>query len=276
MAKSWLPWLAAGILLLAGAISLTRQWRKGAQQAARLAQMAAENQQLRAKLDAATQVSPQPGPAREAPRAEEHASVPKATGRSGTAESAPAAQTIQGLQDNLTQANASITALQSQIQDLQAQIEKVTAENKRLTASADELNDKLAGAGREAGALEQQLKTKSDRVTQLELANQKLHNQNDADAARAAQLAQLAAELQEINRRRENYLSAILRRYKDVTEQYRSLYGVLENRRPESPAVTGADLSRIQNSVAMAEEDLRQLSGLDAQAARIQKKLSGK
>lgn len=276
MAKRWLPWLAAGIILLAGAVSFTWQWRKGAQQAARLAQLAAENQQLRARLDAATQVSPEPRPALEAPRAEEHASAQKRTELLGAADSAAAAQTMLGLQDNLAQANASITALQSQIQDLQAQMQKVTAENKRLTASTDDLNDKLAGAGREAGALEQQLRIKNDRVAQLEAANQRLRNQNGADAAKAAQFAQLSAELQEINRRRETYLNSILRRYKDVTEQYRNLYGILENRRPESPAVSGADLSRIQNSVAMAEEDLRQLSGLNAQAARVQKKLSGK
>jgi predicted nuclease with TOPRIM domain len=276
MTKRWLPWLAAGIILLAGAISLTWQWRKGAQQAARLAQLAAENQQLRARLEAATRISPEPRPAREAPRAEEHASVQKGTEPLGTAESATTALTIQGLQDNLTQANASITALQSQIQDLQAQMEKVTAQNKRLSASTEELNDKLAGAGRETSALEQQIKTRNDRVAQLEIANQKLRNQNDSDAARTSQFAQFSAELQEINRRRETYLNAILRRYKDVTEQYRNLYGILENRRPESPAVSGADLSRIQNSVAMAEEDMRQLNGLNAQAARLQKKLAGK
>ncbi|HYM09959.1 MAG TPA: hypothetical protein VEU62_04470 [Bryobacterales bacterium] len=276
MAKRWLPWLAAGILLLAGAVSFTWQARKGAQQAARLAQMAAENQQLRAKLEAAAHVSAEPRPAPETPRAEQQASGQKSAEPLGTADSAAAGQTVLGLQDNLAQANASITALQSQIHDVQAQMQEVTAENKRLTASTDDLNDKLAAASREAGTLEQQLKTKNDRVGQLETANQKLRNQNDADAAKAAQFAQLSAELQEINRRRETYLNSILRRYKDVTEQYRNLYGILENRRPESPAVSGADLSRIQNSVAMAEEDLRQLSGLNAQAARIQKKLSGK
>jgi hypothetical protein len=56
----------------------------------------------------------------------------------------------------------------------------------------------------------------------------------------------------------------MLRRYKDVTEQYRALSARLDN---------PPDTSRIQDSIALAEEDMRQLAGLNAQASRLQQRI---
>ena len=52
--------------------------------------------------------------------------------------------------------------------------------------------------------------------------------------------------------------------------------GVLQAQRTDAPAAGSGDLARIQDSIAMAEEDLRQLNNLDAQARLIQKKMSGR
>jgi hypothetical protein len=52
--------------------------------------------------------------------------------------------------------------------------------------------------------------------------------------------------------------------------------GVLQAQRTDAPAVGSADLARIQDSIAMAEEDLRQLNNLNAQARLVQKKMAGK
>ena len=60
------------------------------------------------------------------------------------------------------------------------------------------------------------------------------------------------------------------------TEQYRSMSGVLQAQRTDAPAAGSADLARIQDSIAMAEEDLRQLNNLNAQALLIQKKMAAK
>jgi hypothetical protein len=74
-------------------------------------------------------------------------------------------------------------------------------------------------------------------------------------------------------------LNSLLSRYKEVTEQYRAFASILENRRgPEGTpganiSIAGPELSRIQNTLTLAEEDLRQLNALNAQALRIQKKL---
>ncbi len=69
-------------------------------------------------------------------------------------------------------------------------------------------------------------------------------------------------------------MSSILRRYKDITDQYRALSIALDGRRDRQSAPLGeAELARIQNSIAMTEEDLRQINALSAQASSILKKI---
>lgn len=74
-------------------------------------------------------------------------------------------------------------------------------------------------------------------------------------------------------------MATILGRYRDITEQYRALANLFDNRRgaegtPGSATVNpGPELARIQSTVGMAEEDLRQLNGLNAQALQLQKRL---
>ena len=48
----------------------------------------------------------------------------------------------------------------------------------------------------------------------------------------------------------------------------------MQTQRTDAPAADSADLARIQDSIAMAEEDLRQLNSLNAQALLIQKKMA--
>ena len=149
-------------------------------------------------------------------------------------------------------------------------------DNKRLSASEADLTPNLAAANQAVDALQKELKSRSDRVTQIEIAYQKLRDQSGASAKKMEQVQQLVAELQDIHQRREVYLNNILRRYKQITEQYRSISGVLESQRTDAPAAGSADLARIQDSIAMAEDDLRQLTNLNAQALRLQKKIAGK
>ena len=177
---------------------------------------------------------------------------------------------------SLADANSTIARLQSRMDEAEAKIQNLTVDNRRLSGSETELTQNLAAANQAVDALQKELKSRSDRVTQIEIAYQKLRGQSGTDAQKLAQLQQLAAELQGIYQRREVYSNSILRRYKQINEQYRSMSGVMQAQRTDAPATGGADLARIQDSIAMAEEDLRQLDGLNAQALRIQKKMAGK
>ncbi len=91
--------------------------------------------------------------------------------------------------------------------------------------------------------------------------------------APAAETQQTVADLENIFRRREMYLNNILRRYREITEQYRALSGVQDGRDRAATPLSSAEISRIQNSLALAEDDLKQLTALSAQAQRLQKKL---
>jgi chromosome segregation ATPase len=270
--KRWSLWVAA-IMLLGAAIGLVWQARMIGRQSARLAQLSSENGRLRQRVDS---LSRQALPGTPAPAPE---SVPEE--RNAIRPARPASNpediiAIQRLKLSLADANASIARLQSHVADAEARIQNLTVDNKRLSGSEADLTQNLATANQAVDALQKELKSRNDHVTQIEIAYQKLRDQSGAGAKNMADLQQLARELQEIYQRREIYLNNILRRYRQITEQYRSISGVLDAHRTDAPGAGSADLARIQDSISMAEDDLRQLTNLNAQALRIQKKMAGK
>ncbi len=241
-------------------------------QAGFAAQLSAENARLRRQVGDLTRAAVAP-PATPAQPQPEGPVAPRQVKPAVNPEDIIA---IQRLKLSLADANASISRLQSRADEAEAQLQNLRLENKRLAGSEADLKENLAAANQAVDALQKELKSSRDRVTQVEIAYQKLRDQGGADARKLAEVQQLAGDLQDIHKRREAYLNSILRRYKQITDQYRSMYGVLQGQRTDAPAAGSADLARIQDSIAMAEEDLRQLNSLNAQALLIQKKLAGK
>ncbi len=269
--KRWTFWIAA-ILLLGVAAALVWQGHVIRQQSARLVQLSVENNRLRQRMEALARQSAAGIPVSpEAAPAEKNPAHPEKLVRNPEDVIG-----IQRLQLNLADANSHIARLQSRVDEAEAAIQNLTVDNKRLSASEADLTANLAAANLAVDALQKELKSKNDRVGQIEIAYQKLRDQSAADTKKVAQTQQIAGELQEIYQRREVYLNNILRRYRQITEQYRSLSGVLDAQRTDAPGASSADLARIQDSIAMAEDDLRQLTNLNAQALRLQKKMAGK
>ena len=263
-------WSLAIIVLLAAAVAVVWQVRVSRRQAARLAQSAVENAQLRQRVADLTRAAEVPAAAPAQPAAES----PGALRAAKPAAHPEDAIAIQRLKRSLADAIASVARLELRADEAEAQLQDLTVDNKRLTASEADLKENLSAANNAVNALEKELKSSRDRVTQVELAYQKLRDQSGTDAHKLSDIQQLAAELQSIHKRREVYLNGILRRYRQITEQYRSLSGVMQAQRTDAPAAGSADLSRIQDSIAMAEDDLRQLNNLNAQALLIQKKMA--
>jgi hypothetical protein len=271
--KRWGLWVAA-IVVLGAAVVIVWQVRVNRRQAVRLAQLSAENGVLRRRagilaLQAVPLAAP---PVTEAPADQGH-SAPRQPKFGENPEDLIA---IQRLKLNLADANASIARLQSRLDEADAKIQDLALDNKRLAASEADLMPSLATANQTVDVLQKELKSRSDHATQIEIAYQKLRDQSGADGQKLAQQQQLAAEMLEIQQRRETYLNSIVRRYRQITEQYRALAGVLQDQRTGTPAAGSTDLARIQDTISLAEEDLRQLSNLGAQALRIQKKMAGK
>jgi len=266
-------WVLLAVVLVIAAAAVAWQAFRYRQQSARLEQLSAENGRLRgritdlSRLAAAQSGSPAPAPVPEG------AAAPRLPKPAANPEDAIA---IQRLKLSLADANNSIAHLQARADDAEAQLHSLRVDNQRLTSSEADLNANLSAANQAVDALQKELKSSRDRVTQVEIAYQKLRDQSGVDTQKIAQLQQVSTELQDIYQRREVYLNSILRRYRQITEQYRSLSGVLQAQRTDAPAVNSADLARIQDSIAMAEEDLRQLNNLNAQARLLQKKLTGK
>jgi len=266
-------WILLFVVLVGAAAVVVWQARAYRQQAARLAQLSVETERLRgrvaelARAGAVPAGAPAPAPATEAPHG------PRPLKPAINPEDAIA---IQRLKLSLADANASIARLESRADEAEAQLQNLRLDNQRLAGSEADLKENLAAANQAVDALQKELKSSRDRVSQVEIDYQKLRGQSGGDAQKIAQLQQLATELQGIHQRREVYLNSILRRYKQITEQYRSMSGVLQAQRTDAPAAGSADLARIQDSIAMAEEDLRQLNNLNAQALLIQKKMAGK
>jgi len=260
------------IVLLGAAAAVVWLARINRQQAIDAARWSAENGQLRHRI----------ADLERAAGAQTAARLPVLPSEKQSAEAARPAHnpedviSIQRLKLSLSDANAAITRLQEHLDEAGAELQNLRVENQRLAGSEGDLKANLAAANQAVDALQRELKSSRDRVTQVEIAYQKLRDQSSGDAQKLAQLQQLSTELQDLHQRREVYLTSILRRYRQITDQYRSLSGVMQGQRTDAPGAGAGDLARIQDSIAMAEEDLRQLNSLSAQARLIQKKMAGK
>jgi len=187
---------------------------------------------------------------------------------------AAAEQHAARMRDALAESAAEVARLQSRVAELQTTIEGAVEENRRLTLAADEQKRIVADTNQTIETIRAEMKANSSRMAQIESANGRLTEDAAAAGRSAAQLKQTAADLESLFRRREMYLNDILRRYREITEQYRAVSGVLDSRRDrESAPVSSGEMARIQNAIALAEEDLKQIEALNAQASRLEKKL---
>ncbi|MBM3745617.1 MAG: hypothetical protein FJW34_07455, partial [Acidobacteria bacterium] len=220
------------------------------QQADRLAQLEAENRRLEAhSAELARQLEAVPPGAPPPAREPEGAPPPREAPAPGTQIES---QVIVSLRESLGRAHATLSELRNRLETLQAEIEKSAEEGKRLAASEAELKERLASGDRVLEALQAELKTRTERTTHLEAAAERLRQENRSVSERLGRVAQLTRELEDINRRRETYLTSILRRYRELTEQHRLLAGRSDSP-GESAVPAGAELARLQNAIAGAE-----------------------
>jgi chromosome segregation ATPase len=262
--------LALALVSVIASVAILYQSRIISEQNRRLALHDQQNRQLAEQLRSA----------KEAPQAvlpESPAPSPTAGARRSTRENAETRgeDETQPLRDSLAEANATVARLESRIAELESQLEKVNAESKQSAAAVVGLNQNLAEATRTVDSLQKDTKNQSRRLAELEASNKRLREETAQSAGSTTQFLQLSSELQDVNRRRDNYVSSILRRYKDIADQYRALTAALDARRERQAGapVGEAEIARIQNTLAMTEEDLRQINALNAQATRILKKI---
>ena len=187
--------------------------------------------------------------------------------------------TIEQLNRELSEAQANITGLQTQLLNCGQENEKAldNAEQRRQK-EGKEWQNQLNALKQELESTQDELQGSRLRLAALEADNAKLKADTSAGAARAAELGQTVAELQDLDSRRDALLTSIMRRYRDITSQFQAMSGMLGSSRDSNSTspLTDAALTRIRDAVSSANDDLRQLSELNAQARQLEKKLAKK
>ena len=268
----WVALVLTGAAIAAGAF-IFWQSRVISSMQAQLTARDGENAELKRRVDQLTRAQagqPATAPGPSAPR-----SAPP-NGPAAAAALSASEQRAEQLRESLAQATKEADRLQARVSDLQGQVESAATDNRRLTAAAEESKKSLAEAEQTVETLRAELKANNARVAQLDSMNAKLKEEAAAGKQSSSQIQQIVSELEGIFRRREMYLNNILRRYREITEQYRAMSGVIGSRDREAATGSSAEISRIQNSIALAEEDLKQISALSAQVSRLEKKLQAK
>ena len=276
----WWTLSTAAVLLTGSFIMMSRQYQYVATQARQIEEMTRENRRLGETIKATSGEN-----ATLKQRLAEQVAVLEALeqqrskgkpGSEAPIRSVEDLPLVRQLKEDLSAAQAAASHSETKAMELEGQVEKSAAENKQLLAVNADLTDQLSTANHLAEALRAELKTNTDRLLQVEVANRKLSDEAGTHNRRLSDGQKVFSELQTLHRRREVYLTNLVNRYRDITEQYRRVSVVIENRRDHEAAGGGAEVSRIQNAISAAEDDLRQIGNLNAQIQRLQKLLPAK
>ena len=177
-------------------------------------------------------------------------------------------------QQQLTDTKAQLQALQLRAQQLDYNIGQLQNDNKRLTTAAAEARDEVDSLRRLNETMDAELKSKAARADSAEALARRAQSETGEVKQQLNLTASTLRELDDIASRRETYLSNLQREYRDVNDQLRSLSARLDRYRDSSSAPNfSTDLPRLQSLVQSAEEDLRQVQALNAQAQRLSKRL---
>jgi chromosome segregation ATPase len=211
-------------------------------------------------------------PAREPEPAEEPAAAAAQTRvvrvPTGT-DPAPYLKTIDELREQLKEQSKALSTERDAAARAEAAFSSQEAESKKLRSQMDELREDFQAARRLGEALQAELQAKSDRLVKVETSERLLQDRLTRAESGAAKVAGLSKEVEDINRRREAFLTTLLRRYREVSDLYRNFTLNVQTRETPGAGLQAGDLSRIQTAIQQAEDDLRQLQALNARMAQL-------
>jgi chromosome segregation ATPase len=187
--------------------------------------------------------------------------------------------TIERLKRELSEAQANNVGLQQQLSESSEKGEKaLESANELHQKEQAELQAQLDSLKQDLESAQAELQASRQRVAALQAENVKLQGENSAASARVANVTNVIAQLQDLESRRDAHLTSIMRRYRDITSQFRALSGMLGSTRDSNSTCPFSDvaLTSIQNAISLADDDLRQLTELNAQARQLEQKLAKK
>jgi chromosome segregation protein len=164
----------------------------------------------------------------------------------------------------LAAAEADLRELRERVAELDTKLSQIVRDNDQLASSQRDLKQQLDTATRLAESLREQSRSREERLAQAEVSAQDLRKRSEETSRRLARLGEVTEQMDDVARRRDNYLNSVLRRFREATELFRTL----------ALRIDDPNLARIQQTITAADEDLRQIQALSAQAARLQKDLA--
>ncbi len=200
---------------------------------------------------------------------------PHSTGRRATAvfDAAELGRLLAERSQQLEVAQSGQADLTRQLRELEAKMDGLTQEDAKRRASEADLREQVAQLQKQLESASALAQTKEATLRENEAALKQLRQEAAEGAQRGTRRRQIRTELEELGRRRESYLNNIITRYREATDLFRTMSLRLDNPRDASSPLSN-DLSRIQQAIQLADEDIRQLRVLNAQAARLQKDLN--
>lgn len=293
--KSPVNLVLAGILGIAtlGSIGL---WRSAESKAAEAGSRVAELEKQVAALRTAAQggmpgsaagaaSSTKAGTDEEAARkSESHAREGGLGGGTDQQRLQQAQKTIAYLESRLSEARQELASGKQAASQTDARLQTETANAAKAAADLRDAREELDAAKRTSSMLEAELRSRTDALAKAETAYKQANDRVAKLAADSAstmrQITANSREIDDLSRRRENYMTSVQRRFREVTDLYRgfaldqqnrgtNVSGGVNNSNP--PMMQAGDLSRIQNAIAQAEDDLRQVQTLNARIATLMK-----
>lgn len=257
---------AAGFVIFRQAARLARVESRHNQDLVSLAKLQSALSEQQKRVNSPASVVPGPASQGECPP----------SSAAATSASAADAAALDRVKRELDEAHAAAARLQGQLEASRQE------QQNAVNAAADELQRTKQDWRSRLDALQQQLdsaraeaQAARERAAALDADNARIKTGTAADSSRMAELQKTMAGLQDVERRRDAYLNSILRRYRDITDQLRSMTSTLDaSRGSEAAPFNGIALSRVQNTIALAVDDLRRLTEVNAQAHQLENKLA--
>jgi chromosome segregation ATPase len=182
------------------------------------------------------------------------------------------------LQADLHEAHASMARLQGQLDSFERDKETASAAcSENIQKCEQDARGRLEALEKDLDSARgeaESARASRERAASLGTENAKLKSDNGAVSAQIAELRKAMASLQDLDRRRDGYLNSVSRRYHEITEQFRAMTSTIDSNRASGSSFSDVALSRIQNATALAEEDLRRLNELNAQAHQIENRMA--
>ena len=182
---------------------------------------------------------------------------------------APYLKTIDELREQLKAAAVELSGAKDEALRAEARVTAETAEARRLKVQLEELREDAQSARRVTEAVQAELRAKAERLLKAETSEKLLQERSARAEAAAAKVVVSTKELEDLNRRREAFLTTILRRFREVNDLYRNFTLAAQTRDTPATGLQAGDLSRIQTTIQQAEDDLRQLQTLNARVAQL-------